>query len=299
MRDLPPEVKLFARRVLAAIQNIEKAIQGEREAATKAAEAKDTQQSVPPLTRAEVNLPQGVEIHKSPTDTTDDKKYQFRTLLVAWLTLGAVVIYASISGWQLYQMRKATRIAAQQTKISRESLEVVQRPFIVFRGYDIQKISGTPIRGTIGGWRSIITWENAGNTPAIHVLPHFAMFRLKAEPDDKTFKGFFADEQHNPTYIGPKDTQQSGAIFEPLTFFPVLGFSGPGADLAPFMWGWVVYRDSFPNTKIHLTEFCLRLQGIGMTADQSHFIFGFVRCQSHNCADEDCKDYEDLSKTAS
>jgi hypothetical protein len=72
--------------------------------------------------------------------------------------------------------------------------------------------------------------------------------------------------------------------------------------------GFVVYRDVFfPDTKIHLTEFCKRLTQVnvkfeGTPSDKpiprtiprfTPLGFFFEGCAQHNCADEYCgSDYE-------
>src|SRR5690349_5977676 len=105
----PPKLAMLAERLLSAFKDIEKAIQGEREAVIEAVRTANTKQSTPPLERAEIEVPESIEIHKSTAEARDDKRYQSRTLLVAWLTFAAIVLYAFISGWQWYEMRKTTK----------------------------------------------------------------------------------------------------------------------------------------------------------------------------------------------
>jgi hypothetical protein len=96
------------------------------------------------------------------------------------------------------------------------------------------------------------------------------------------------------TVIGPKTTQEIGPIYAPNDFF------GSTRDWLPnekrFLWGWIAYKDIFPGTKIHLTEFC---QGLVQEASvdnvpDSPLMQGFQLCQHHNCADENCDDYKDV-----
>jgi len=110
------------------------------------------------LVHAEVHLPHGVEIYKRTSDASDDKKYQFRTLFVAWLTFAALVIYAFISGWQLYEMRKATVATTSQ-------LELSERPWISLENFTIE----SPLTFDKNGFHLTVGYEvkNTGHSPAI------------------------------------------------------------------------------------------------------------------------------------
>ena len=63
-----------------------------------------------------------------------------------------------------------------------------------------------------------------------------------------------------------------------------------------FVWGWEYYRDVFPNTKPHVTEFCRHITGINFRADQPepHIEFVYSGCRKHNCDDQQCKDYKEI-----
>jgi hypothetical protein len=139
--DLPPQVSLCARRLLGAVQDLKEAIQEQTKAVSDATETAKTKDGVSPEVplQAEVNLPQGVEIRKRAGDAQEDRQYQNRTLLVAWLTLIAIVVYAYISYRQLSEMRKATEAAtgalktAQQANIDAENRFLEdERPYVWF-----------------------------------------------------------------------------------------------------------------------------------------------------------------------
>ena len=89
---------MSAERLLRLIEDIKKAVQNlseeVREANNKTEKARENISPEVSL-RAEVNLPEGVEIHKSAADADNDEKYQSRTLLVSSLTL--VVLFLTLS----------------------------------------------------------------------------------------------------------------------------------------------------------------------------------------------------------
>ena len=64
-----------------------------------------------------------------------------------------------------------------------------------------------------------------------------------------------------------------------------------------YFWGWVAYRDIFEDSNPHLTEFCNELtisEGDITTGEKVRFLQ--VSCGTHNCADEECRDYAEVKK---
>jgi hypothetical protein len=182
---------MLLKRLLGAVKNIEKTIQGKNEAKTKATETTLTQQTVTPLVRADVNLPQGVEVHKATTDATDDKKYQFRTLFVAWFTFGALVIYAVISGWQLYEMRKATRATQCAAEAAESAAETASKQLEIASGAVI-RLTRPPFSFTPNSPNStsepVVLWmnlSNIGHTTATHIHVHLEVSIISVPRGDK------------------------------------------------------------------------------------------------------------------
>ena len=63
-----------------------------------------------------------------------------------------------------------------------------------------------------------------------------------------------------------------------------------------FAWGWTTYRDIFPDSQMHLTEFCTDISTVAFTKpDHTDFTgdlnFGTPSCPTHNCFDNECEDY--------
>ena|SRR5579859_3796581 len=132
----------------------------------------------------------------------------------------------------------------------------------------------------------------------------FAKGLMPAEPTDEQFRGRF--RKLPVTRIGPKSTRgvRADPVPEPLIF---------GVDLGPvittnsvtktrfnnhlFIWGWAYYRDVFPKTKPHVTEFCTRITGANLLPNQaggSTISFTQGDCKGHNCDDDQCRDYKDI-----
>src|ERR1700680_3676416 len=52
-----------------------------------------------------------------------------------------------------------------------------------------------------------------------------------------------------------------------------------------YIWGWIAYKDIFPEAKIHITEVCLHLASTALN-QQSHILrWNWDHCETHNCTD--------------
>lgn len=183
MLDLPPQLVMLARRFLSAIADIGKALQNQAEAIAESTNAANEKQNVRPEVVAELRAPQGIEIRKSADEAANDKKYQFRTLLISWLafsvsvaTLLSLIAYAYISGGQLHEMRKATKAAtdaveaAQQANTdARERFREDERPYIWFTvmgngtpEFRLIPNANPPIGQIVWSWH----YTDYGKTPA-------------------------------------------------------------------------------------------------------------------------------------
>jgi hypothetical protein len=63
-----------------------------------------------------------------------------------------------------------------------------------------------------------------------------------------------------------------------------------------FVWGWVVYRDIFPDTELHLSEYCLvftnpKWSGPRHGNTNTEMRITNLPCQTHYCYDHECSDY--------
>jgi hypothetical protein len=203
------------------------------------------------------------------------------------------------------QLAVAARSAGEAEKandISRESLESVQRAFVIFQGNTFDASLVPDSRGSKSKYLDFIaTWENAGTTSA-NVTGHmYDIHPLRTEPSENEFRlGVSAKPQHLSRYIGPHGPYAIGPNFAPLT--QVIA-NTPDSPTRPtktgkrlFFWGWMVYQDVFPHSAVHVTEFCRSTNLIGMKAPPSDGVYiNFGFCLEHNCADEQCNDYKEIT----
>lgn len=216
---------------------------------------------------------------------------RFRVEIVALAAgIGVLVIYIC----QLSAMRESNTI-------NRESVEVAQRAFVAFKGVDSNL--------TIGGqWQFQAEFQNNGNTPANDVVAGFHADVLDQEPSDSVFKGDSIDTSSRVT-IASRDLQSFGPVIRDDSFMPSFPSGqdvrkGPIEAAVPpnrFLWGWVVYRDIFPKTEVHLTEFCRKAikRTLGFSPEPhptAHVGLQVLWCKNHNCQDRNCKDYDSMAE---
>ncbi len=172
--------------------------------------------------------------------------------------------------------------------ISLDTLQSVQRPFIVFKN-----ISPLFMTGDKGAPLVALTADltNEGNTPAVNALSAFNVQNLPHEPNEVEFIGNRIVSAGQT--IGPKTPFSVGPAMKDPNQVGIIG--PPGHDSNLFFWGWTTYNDVFfPNTKKHLTEFCAK--HIFTVTDQKKqpVALNMAGCSQHNCTDEYCADYAQI-----
>jgi hypothetical protein len=163
----------FARLVLSRMVRIEKIIKDQTGAISEAVKASHADKSTPPKIIAEAYLPQAVEIKKNADDAADDKKYQRWSLLIAWLTLAAVVIYAGVAILQWREMIGATNAASDAVHESRlnrqQSIQALNASIEQFR-LDQRAWVNPSSKGLAKESNNSMDWPfsvlNSGKTPA-------------------------------------------------------------------------------------------------------------------------------------
>lgn len=220
--------------------------------------------------------------HCKPNDTPPWKT----AVEVGTLFIGLFVAYVYYG--QLGQMIESNRI-------SHDSLESVQRAFMTFR------ILGVNRRRDKGIIEFKAIWDNSGNTPAIDVLQFFSTQAINRPPTEAEFQGVHPlPPEASVTPIGPKAPMESETISEQDFLGPMLSKSpGERSDIYTKVgyasWGWVVYRDVFKDTPVHITEFCEQVASIQVPdnpAESPNITLN--RCKEHNCEDNYCTDYQSL-----
>jgi hypothetical protein len=213
--------------------------------------------------------------------------------LVAFFTL---VIMVSSIVYTVYAKRQ-WKVMRESNKITRDSLISVQRAFVAFSQIKYNRFDNPIPTGE--QWTFDGEFINSGTTPAIQAVQRFVVDELPNGLSEDRFAGDFSEQKSNVGTVGPKAPYTVGPALKADSFV-----FGQPVDLKHperirplkierhiYFWGWAAYRDIFPDTPRHLTEFCAVLNGISVSRS-GQIQLTFVKCPEHNCTDEYCNDYK-------
>jgi hypothetical protein len=231
--------------------------------------------------------------------------YEWIVLAVHVITAIVVAAYTILAAYQLVANNRAAvaaENAANEAKRSNDALQSAQRGIVAFRGMNADLMD----QGTSKQPEMIInfssTWENVGNTPAFSST-YTQVRELKAEPSEDVFIGPRQPTSNYFSVLQPRTPIDSGAIRKPARFL----FKSDHIDTTAkmqvftrtiFVWGWSSYRDVFPNSEIHITEFCQQIDSIAFRDRFNPYTMyvGWKTCRTHNCIDKYCPDYQAIAK---
>jgi hypothetical protein len=199
----------------------------------------------------------------------------------------------------------------EANKISRESLESVQRAYLTFPPSPEVEIYGMP-NGPLVTLNMPI--ENNGNTAAHKIRDRVSCVTPMGIPSNSSFpdingrycgtpwaatganvipaKGSLLSQKIQlETRILDEFMKQNQGPWPKRFGLP----SQPSRSIR--FYGWVTYRDIFDKTREHLSEFCRDLATfVIVPPNQGQAQWAY--CPAHNCTDEDCPDYEERIKAA-
>jgi len=216
---------------------------------------------------------------------TQERKF-WRKKPVETVTLIIVLAYTVISFFQWLALKDSNQI-------NRETLVSVQRAFVTFKGFRTGLSDERCNSEVKTFFRVQAIWENSGTTPAIATVSSFNFKELPDEPDETEFKGAHQLSDFSIGTIGPKAELMSLPLSIPQS---LILCDQPGSSRRFCSWGWIVYRDVFPKTKLHVTEFCQKLNETRIPmAPATGIATEWATCRHHNCADENCEDYQAIA----
>ncbi len=239
----------------------------------------------------EADLPPSlIEEYKASNQATYRReKKRFILEIATFITVVIVGILTVIGVWE----------SMQNTDINRESLQSVQRSYLSMQDIHLSQWPSAP-----GAQEPQTRWSasvvNDGNTPAVDVVGGFnARSFGQREVTEADFLDLPISQEIT---VSPKRSIDLGPVMRGLEMTAGIDLRYPPFNQPVhvqkdkiFFWGIVFYRDVFPKTPIHLTEFCWNLSNIAFTKEgQAQPFYGI--CTSHNCTDMYCSDYKQLIK---
>lgn len=200
----------------------------------------------------------------------------FANRAAAWTALSTIVL--CVFSGLLYKVSEQ----ANETSV------VSQRAFLSPSGPGY----GPVVEGKkLKGFNFFYTIGNSGTTPAKAVTLEIAKASIGISPQ----KGFTFDDlpqtEKISLVIGPKGNFQATPIFVSVDELETIS---QGKRVV--IWGWMTYRDIFPQTPVRLSEFCIEINSVtwprpSHTDPSGKVEMAWPPCHTHNCYDEDCEDY--------
>lgn len=238
------------------------------------------------------------EIQKGGSDTHD-------LALAAKATADATKNIADRSLAQAQATNQLAIQAKRQADTASESLIATQRAFITFDRIDVQRTINRTPQGDVPEVDFFAIMPNDGNTPASDVISTIIVRAQDKEPTDQDLLRISDRKAYIEGFVGPKRNLTIGRAQHSDTY--LFGAPLPTTRLETtvplpksiYLYGWAVYRDIFPNTNVHLTEFCFQLEGVGThlpTTPGGDIVYNFpmASCHTHDCTDEYCANYKQM-----
>jgi hypothetical protein len=235
-------------------------------------------------------------LHKHDIERAEDQRAANKQFNVAIATLVGIAAYTIITALQWHSMSQANHL-------SRVALVDVQRAFVV-PGVPSEVLIKDLRINSEANTRKIavlpVTWGNSGATQAPTVIG-FSTYELVPHNDVAAMKFVVPpNTKLTSSFLGPHTTITTNTMTIPLEDF--LSFSDPQTAMygnTIVIWGWLAYRDIFPDTNPHVAEFCYTLASIERDASRgnnpTNLGVNFSQCPTHNCTDERCDDYKVLT----
>lgn len=169
-----------------------------------------------------------------------------------------------------------------------------QRAFISFGGPGLVKdVQNRKLKG-INVYYAL---SNSGTTPASAAILEWNMSFGPTLPQKGVDFDTLPQKERVPLVLGPKAAFQMSPVYLSLEDLELVSENKKHL----FFWGWITYRDIFPDTPMRLSEFCTDIASATWTR-QNHtdpavdFKTDSPPCPIHNCYDQQCEDYSIRTK---
>lgn len=265
--------------------------------ADNTAKGQQKQPAPPPEVKAELHLPRAIE-DAVAKKANEDGRWLEPNVITSGLTALFTFLAFAAAFWYAYEAYIQTpkiEQSADAAKNANVQLMAIQRAYIGWVGMS------TPIGflspSNKAEFRQNCFWQNTGNTLAT-TINRCDMQQLRDEPSEDEFVGDIRETVHIPVFPhgNPAGPQTQG---RPEDFYINHGKARDNI----YAWGWMAYRDIFPGSDPHVTEFCVKLTAIEFRSPTDSHLYpganmGWGPCKSHMCVDNGCKDYEEIAKFA-
>jgi hypothetical protein len=209
----------------------------------------------------------------------------FRGKAAAWTAIFTCVL--AVFSYLLWEANSD----ANQTTVA------TQRASITFGAVYLEKVAASPT-DPLTGYRAHIQMTNGGTTPTKYGFYEMSAAVQDSGPDENTDFDALPQSRRLPFIFGPHQLYDSQGAQISLSDLEAVG----AGKKHMFLWGWIVYRDTFSGTPIHLSEYCLNVTDpkwmtpTGVISANHSDVNGITAittlpCPTHYCYESDCGDY--------
>jgi hypothetical protein len=198
-----------------------------------------------------------------------------------WIFSWLLVLVGAGQAAVLLYTALVTSKTANAAKKSADALIAAERAYVFVKAIDA--IEMRDAKGNVVGWQSVVVWRNSGTTPTKDMTT-FINWCPFDKPIDENF--YFADSVDGTipypghSFIGPKAEIHMPAFR--IGTKDIVDLREGKKFL--YIWGWAEYRDIFPGTEIHRTEFCSEVVVLPVPGNPDAAIIDFRHFPSYNSA---------------
>jgi hypothetical protein len=170
--------KKFRKELRLFVSNLTKALEKQTEAIRYRKQSEEPRYAPPPAPTI-VNFPESIEVRQETESAQKESLYRLVTILVSGVSVGSLIVYATLVYWQYKQMivanitggkaadaaRVAACIADQTLKRRPYEFRVEQRPYVTLDEFRLT--TDVTVINPHGESRLRLAFFNSGKTPAL------------------------------------------------------------------------------------------------------------------------------------
>lgn len=228
------------------------------------------------------------EPQKSQTDISDARQdrnnkatYDWDTWLLSTLTVIVGFLTFIVIGLQAFFLWRTVRVSEKAANAAEKSAGAIissERAYVFVRAFLRLELRNN--LGQITGWQCVVVWENSGTTPTKDLNIYVSwQSRTAPIPMDFDFPDLGRnDSEISQNFLGPR-AQTNTTAFQ-ITVADAVALMRQQTFM--YIWGRAEYRDIFPTSQLHRTEFCNQVIGVPIPANPNAAMIEFRIFQRHN-----------------
>jgi hypothetical protein len=294
--QLLDKLRLFVKALDAFKASLDKHTEAIREATETNKHTQSDQAPTPRFVNDKIILPPAIPAYYEAEQRERPNKTRWERIKrgVEFVTLVVAIGLAVLTYYTLCQVTKQANAALDANHISRENLTSVQRAFVYMNGFSIFPASQSQKTGFV----FTTMWANSGSTQALSRTYYINFI----SPDKPIQKGnAFCDYdasgkvvKYSAVSSGFLAAHANEGAATRIFVEDSLAAAVNASKRYLYIYGWTRYTDVFRNTPRRVTMFCKQIVSFGKVPVSSTVpsMILWNDCEEHNCADDECAEYE-------